>query len=124
MITINYKQRVHLDSIKDFSNLALKQGSSRPLGYYQVFSKRIKDKLFEVPSHIKEYRKHLSEEQLNNVAMLEYIVKLTIDKGIKSNKSYTEIRCEVYRKIDEFAELVGKSKIDEFNDSNYLKLVC
>lgn len=124
MPTINYKQRVHLDSIKDFSNLALKQGSSRPLGYYQAFSKRIKDKLFEVPRHIKEYRKHLSEEQLNNLAVLEYIVKLTIDNGIKSKNRYTEIRSEVYRKIDEFAELVGKSKINQFNDFNYIKLVC
>lgn len=124
MPTINYKQRVHLDSIKDFSNLALKQGSSRPLGYYQIFSKRIKDKLFEVPSHIKEYRKHLNAEQLNNIAMLEYIVKLTIDKGIKLKKRYTEIRSDVYNQIDQFAALVGKSTVCEFNDSNYLKLVC
>jgi len=116
------QRRSFSDVIKEFSEYALLQGSSRKDGQYMLISKKIKQTMFDIKYKQDSFRDFLDVEQLQSVVVLESIIEKMVRAGIEAKTHYREIREDIFEKVEVFASAVGKTQVEGICVRNQMEL--
>jgi len=99
------------DTIKEFVDYAISQGSSNASRYYANIAKMQNQALFLLEQKFKNLRDILDLNQLATVNSADAIVKRAITEGMTKGLHYKEIYQLAKSRIETFADLRGKTFI-------------
>lgn len=104
-------RRVETDTIQKFVAYAVAQGSKNAERYYANISKMQNKALFFIDQKFKNIREILNLQQLSVVICADGVVIKALDDGMAKGLHYKEIYQIVKKRIENLAELHGKSLI-------------
>lgn len=101
------------DAMKQFIEYAESQGSNNANKYYINITHMMNSLLFIVEGRYKNLREVMSIKQLMTISSAENIVDRGLKEGMSNNKYYKDIYQDIKKRVKQFAELHGQSKIIE-----------
>lgn len=107
-------RRIETDSIKDFVEYATGQGSKSANKYYMAISKMENAQLFFLELLNQKFpniREICSTYQLTNLQTADRIVARALKEGMEKKMHYKEIYQMAKKRVENFAELIGKSPL-------------
>ena len=102
-------RRIGTDTIQKFVEYAKSQGSTKSEKYYMLLSQMENKALFIVEHKFPNLRDVLSGQQLQVVATADIAVSKAIQHGMDQKMHYREIYVLAKERLENFAEIVGKS---------------
>jgi len=105
------KRRVETDTIQKFVTYATSQGSQNAERYYANISKMQNKALFFIEQKFGNIREILNLQQLSIVICADEIVTKALDDGMEREMPYKEIYQLAKQRIEQFAEIHGKTLI-------------
>jgi hypothetical protein len=117
------ERRFETDSIKEFVEYAIAQGSTHAQKYYILISKMENKALFAIELLEHEYpniRDLLDGSQLATMQNADKIVARALKEGMKKQMPYKDIYLMAKERIERFAELVGRSPLQYALSANPL----
>lgn len=99
------------DTVKDFKEYAVEQGSKNAEKYYVNITKMMNSLLFIVDGTYKNLRDLLTPQQLMTVSSAEQIIDKALKDGMRKKTYYKDIYKLVKERVQLFADLHGKSEI-------------
>ena len=102
-------RRTETDTIKRFVEYAKKQGSQHAERYYANISKMKNKALFFLGEKFDNIREMLTTHQLSMVEAADTIVIRALAEGMDSATPYKDIFTTAKKRVEAFAELIGKS---------------
>jgi len=109
------KRKVETDTIQRFVEYAKKQGSKNAERYYANISTMQNKALFFIEQKFKNIREILNLQQLSIVICADEIVTKAIEDGMAQGLHYKAIYKLVKERIENFAEIHGKTLIPMIN---------
>jgi len=108
------ERRLETDTIKDFVEYALSQGSKSASKYYMIISKMENHTLFNLDILELKYpnlRDILEGYQLSTLQNADIIVSRALKEGMEQQLFYKEIYKSAKERIERFVQLIGKTPI-------------
>lgn len=102
-------RRAETDTIKQFIEYSKAQGSKKPEFYYTNLSKMENKALFIIEQEFKNLRDVLSGQQLQIVATADIAVAKALQAGMDQGLPYKKIYELAKKRMESFAEIVGKT---------------
>lgn len=99
------------DTIKEFTRYCKMQGSEHADMYYANISKMENRSLFLLEQKFPNVRDVLSGYQLSIIASADIVVSKALKYGMGKSMHYTEIYKMAKARVEQFAELVGKTNV-------------
>jgi hypothetical protein len=109
-------RKTETDTIKEFVEYAHNQGSENARNYYTNLSKMENKALFLFEQHFKNMREMLSIRQLALISSADQIIEKALKDGMDMGMEYREIYAMAKDRVVQFANIVGKSMVVEFQD--------
>jgi len=97
------------DTIKDFTQYAVKQGSQNALRYYSNLTKMEYKALFILQQRFPNVREFLNDKQLGHLRTADHIVEEALKDGMEAELDYKDIYQLAKERVEEFAKLVKPS---------------
>ena len=104
-------RREETDTIKEFIEYCKVQGSTSAEKYYMNISKMENKALFILEQRFPNIRDVLSGQQLQIIASADIAIARALKFGMEEGMHYKEIYQLAKKRIEEFAEIVGKTPI-------------
>lgn len=104
-------RREETDTIKEFVGYCKAQGSNNAERYYTNISKMENKALFFLEQRFPNIRDVLSGQQLQVVASADIAVARALRFGMEEKMHYKDVYQLAKKRIEEFAEIVGKTPI-------------
>lgn len=104
------------DTIKDFVEYAMNQGSKSAAMYYTNITKMTYKSLFFSEDRVKlpkQLREFLDAQQLSFLTTAEYVCTKALRDGMKMKLPYKEIYKLAKERMEKYAETVGSTKLIE-----------
>lgn len=111
-------RRIETDALQRFVAYAKTQGSRNAEKYYINVSRMQNRALFFIDQKFKNIRNLLDVHQLMTVAVADRIVVRALEKGMDSDLEYKDIYRLAKAKIEEFADLHGKTPVPALQIGN------
>ena len=99
------------DTIKEFIEYAVNQGSKNAVRYYANLAKMELKGLFLLESHFGSARDFMTTKQLNLIEMADEAIKMTLEHGMSMNMPYKEIYLLAKSKIEDIAKIFPPSPL-------------
>lgn len=107
-------RRIETDTVKQFVEYAIKQGSINAQRYYTNISKMENKALFFLEQKFKNIRNHLVTSQLRTIEMADRIVEKALLDGMEQEMDYHDIYFYAKDQVLAFVPLVGKTNVPLF----------
>jgi len=104
-------RRIETDSIQRFVEYAIGQGSQNAKRYYLLFSKLANVLMFDMQTKAVNTRDVCNVNQIGSLKVVDTIITRALEEDMAADVPYKTIYQNVKGKVQQFAELFGKSTI-------------
>ena len=104
-------RRIETDSIQSFVEYAIGQGSQNAKRYYLLFSKLANVLMFDMKTKAVNTRDVCNVNQIGSLKVVDTIITRALEEDMAADVPYKTIYQNVKGKVQQFADLFGKSTI-------------
>lgn len=104
-------RRIETDSIQRFVEYAIGQGSQNAKRYYLLFSKLANVLMFDMQTKAVNTRDVCNVNQIGSLKVVDTIITRALEEDMAADVPYKTIYQNVKGKVQQFADLFGKSTI-------------